>query len=834
MMVAQRPFETADVNTFCKLIPLCWADGTLADSADFPNDGEVWWMLNARTASLADPGRLVVGPTESSVKYDSFEATSSSIQAQREHVREPASKEYMEIVNVPNHELTNLLDVMSEGIPYGERRTPMPWILIRWRGKIIGPFQKRSDDAHGDIRNGRLVLMPMSTDMYVIEVSLPDFNQAAAKYVLSISQEVTWQWSHRSKSELEPVRCEILRAIGWEKVLASKHDRVLLEPLDRKLLRFAKQCLTNRQRKELKVLLEEMELTGKDIDDSRELLDTVQRARHITEQQDAALNTVAEAMLKAGLLGEERVKKAEQDYAEGYVQSQIATLQAQVDKAVASKREELRRVELDLNDAKSRLQKEESQRRAALEQELNTVRSRAHQELAGEREDIGKQRKEIERQQGLLRENLEKVTLELRTAGDEVVNRFLTIAPLLGIQSTGQPSEASGAGVAATAVAGPVATFQLPKYLTRHSASNDIGELDESAFFARFCQFVQNSGFHYRLTDLERFHLSVKCAEITVLGGPSGIGKSSLPMLYARALNGEAANTDRPGCLMVNVNPSWMEIRDLLGHMNTLERRFYPAESGLFQHLIYAQKEFDSAASYSGVYFVCLDEMNLAQVEHYFSDFMMLLEREPGYRGIQCFPATTAGDMCPFRSWSQVEIAPSLRFIGTVNFDETTRVLSDRLLDRVNLIRLEPGHLPALPGGGALPPASTGRMVTLADFQAWRKDIALPTELGGLLDDLRPLLAKMRCPLSPRVYRAICRFVGSASPIMQPGRAFDAQLAQRIIPKIRSLITSAELAALDNFIDLLERSEVCPFEESLRLLLETQSAARSGSWDQEE
>ena len=144
---------------------------------------------------------------------------------------------------------------------------------------------------------------------------------------------------------------------------------------------------------------------------------------------------------------------------------------------------------------------------------------------------------------------------------------------------------------------------------------------------------------------------------------------------------------------MVNINPSWMDTRDLLGHMNTLEGRFYPAESGLFQHLVHAQAEHEARGAATGLYLACLDEMNLSQVEHYFSDLMMVLERSGTARVIQCFSREGAGSNCPFRDWGRVTLSPALRFIGTVNFDETTRLLSDRFLDRVNLIRLKSAAL---------------------------------------------------------------------------------------------------------------------------------------------
>jgi 5-methylcytosine-specific restriction protein B len=133
---------------------------------------------------------------------------------------------------------------------------------------------------------------------------------------------------------------------------------------------------------------------------------------------------------------------------------------------------------------------------------------------------------------------------------------------------------------------------------------------------------------------------------------------------------------------MVNINPSWMDTRDLLGHMNTLDGRYYPAESGLFHHLVYAQAEYDSRGSATGLYLACLDEMNLSHVERYFADFLSSMESEEGihlYEG----PVRQAGDL---KIPNRVKLPPNLFVIGTVNVDETTYMFSPKVLDRANVI----------------------------------------------------------------------------------------------------------------------------------------------------
>jgi energy-coupling factor transporter ATP-binding protein EcfA2 len=678
--------------------------------------------------------------------------------------------------------------------------------------------------------------------MTIYEVDQAAFDKATKGSRILVQEKVSLTDNNRHRSyDLIEVRHDLVLSAGYERVLTANPKRLVLEPIDRKLVRFAKDCLTRAKRQQLKQLLEELEITGRETEESNDLVEAVARAKGVTEKQESALGAVAEALLKSGLLGEDRISKAEQSFAAKYVDDRTAELQAKAEQNLTAKRAELRSVEEELKYARANLQKEKGERRAQLEQEIAAERKKADfqlavekQELAAEKEEFHKQGDELKRQQGLLQHNLEKVTKDLREAGDEVVNRFLTIAPLFGALglTTKQPiaeSDTSHSDDNNRNIG--QATFEIPIFVTRERANDD--GLKEQDFFDRFKAVVENSGFTFRPLDLQRFHLSVKCGELTVLGGPSGTGKSSLPALYTQALLGDEATHGRPGCLMVNINPSWMDTRDLLGHMNTLDGRYYPAESGLYQHLIYAQKEHETRGLATGLYLSCLDEMNLSQVEHYFSDFMMVLERSGEARKIQCFSPQTAGKKCCFREWGIVALSPALRFVGTVNFDETTRLLSDRFLDRVNLIRLTPTGLPGVAGAGVALATARGRMVTLADFEAWRTDSALPADLGSLLDKMRPLLLQMGCPISPRAYRGICRFVASSTPIMTPEKAFEVQVAQRVIPRIRSLVSGRQLNALDGLLQLLKQNSVCVFEESIPLLEEIHETMSGRKWELE-
>jgi hypothetical protein len=295
----------------------------------------------------------------------------------------------------------------------------------------------------------------------------------------------------------------------------------------------------------------------------------------------------------------------------------------------------------------------------------------------------------------------------------------------------------------------------------------------------RFRRHVQDCGFSYRSIDLVAFHLSLKCSDLVVVGGVSGTGKSSLPTLYAQALAGDADGQIRR-FLPVDVSPAWTNPSDLLGYVNLLDRSFHPGPSGLFTHLVWASMEAKTKGRDSGLYIVCLDEMNLAHVEHYFSGFMQALSRAPGNREVAVFDPASVSHSDLARPWPRLTLGDNVRFVGTVNFDETTKPISQRMLDRADLLRLEPGPLPASEGRASTSSASaSGEPVTMADVRSWNYDRPFEPAAAQVIEALQAPLKSLGCPLTPRRLGAIARFLGSAPrSLCAPEAALDLQIAQ--------------------------------------------------------
>ena len=110
-----------------------------------------------------------------------------------------------------------------------------------------------------------------------------------------------------------------------------------------------------------------------------------------------------------------------------------------------------------------------------------------------------------------------------------MVKDLLTLAPLLNaVEFRKDHSRVADVADVPPPASPEPRRFKLRPYLENVSPDREITETD---FFERFEGHVRNSGYVYRRSDLVAFHVSVKVSGLTVLGGVSGTGKSSLPRL---------------------------------------------------------------------------------------------------------------------------------------------------------------------------------------------------------------------------------------------------------------------------------------------------------------
>ena len=204
-------------------------------------------------------------------------------------------------------------------------------------------------------------------------------------------------------------------------------------------------------------------------------------------------------------------------------------------------------------------------------------------------------------------------------------------------------------------------------------------ELQVGQQIERIFEYINSKGFVYDEKLLKNFYLSLKSKPFVLLAGTSGTGKTRLVRLFAEAIGAYGSGRYK----QIAVKPDWSDSMDLFGHVN-LDNKFVP---GAIVEFI--KKSADDPDKLP--YILCLDEMNLARVEYYFSDFLSIIETrdlvEDEIVTDNLVPKICySGDEDAEKLYSNLMIPENLYIIGTVNMDETTFPFSKKVLDRANTI----------------------------------------------------------------------------------------------------------------------------------------------------
>lgn len=211
------------------------------------------------------------------------------------------------------------------------------------------------------------------------------------------------------------------------------------------------------------------------------------------------------------------------------------------------------------------------------------------------------------------------------------------------------------------------------------SEEDNSKPLNEIAFIRDLETKTKENNLVYSREDLINFHTSIKSSALTILSGQSGIGKTRLATIYGEALG---LSQENKRMLIMPISPSFTEPGDILGYLNPSTGLYMPAESGLVEFLLNSQDNDTQ------VHMLIMDEMNLSQIEHYFAPFISLLELEEKERILHLYSKdSVCHNSQKYRH--SIHLKNNLVIVGTINTDETTKDLSDRLLDRSNIVVLE-------------------------------------------------------------------------------------------------------------------------------------------------
>ena len=369
---------------------------------------------------------------------------------------------------------------------------------------------------------------------------------------------------------------------------------------------------------------------------------------------------------------------------------------------------------------------------------------------------------------------------------------------------------------------------KAPACLVESEFTRQWEDDEEYTALERFKEHLLDRKLRFSPRVVDAFHTSLKCQDInplTVLAGVSGTGKTLLPMKYAELMGLHS--------LVMSVQPRWDSPQDLFGFYNYLEKEYKATDLSrslvLMDPYNYSPKKFpsiDGAWARKRMLLVLLDEMNLARTEYYFSEFLSKLElrrqvenpdnssdREKAEIDLDAGPSKSLR----FRLWTPKNVL----FVGTMNEDETTQTLSDKVLDRANVLRFgKPDDRPANVPGDDQERKKPQRFISFEQWEKWHRksDGTEPwsAELDKWVRELNDGLNMIGRPFGYRVQDAIAQYVINYPQVGEDDRykfAFADQVEQKIIPKLRGMeigdSNSAQcLQSVESIIDILGDTEL--------------------------
>lgn len=323
----------------------------------------------------------------------------------------------------------------------------------------------------------------------------------------------------------------------------------------------------------------------------------------------------------------------------------------------------------------------------------------------------------------------------------------------------------------------------------------EMGEprLRENEMLQYIKRYIAAKGYYFSEETLYNYHVCLKTRPFVVLAGLSGTGKSKLSQLYAEALGHDDLCKRY---LRLAVRPSWNDDRFLLGYQNTITGE-YVTEPAL-DFIIRAEADRDN------LYFFCLDEMNLAHVEYYFSQFLSALEEEPASRRLLLMSETMRSRLQHQSVPSEVIIPTNVLFTGTINVDETTQALSDKVIDRANTLEFFEVELDKVPERRPLPEQIT------VSASAWQSYIVEQpdTRYNEHILEINNILKRADLGIGYRVLRDIEIYLANSKDILQSLVAFDLQVKQRILPRVRGSASETMRSTLDSLIDFMKQHKL--------------------------
>ncbi|EHB62688.1 MrcB family domain-containing protein [Paenibacillus lactis] len=329
--------------------------------------------------------------------------------------------------------------------------------------------------------------------------------------------------------------------------------------------------------------------------------------------------------------------------------------------------------------------------------------------------------------------------------------------------------------------------------------SPSLNSLTVSEQLEKVKSFISHRGFHYPPGLIENLYLSLKTKPFVILAGVSGTGKTKLVKLFAEALG---ATGDNGQFTLIPVRPDWSDPSDLLGYKDL---------SGVFRpgRLAEVLVEASQPENQHKPYFICLDEMNLARVEYYFSDVLSVIETQEWRQDrIVTSKLINRESLLPEDQllYGDLSIPDNVYLIGTVNMDETTHPFSKKVLDRANTIEFNYINLQQYPSLALHEREATDlpvhnsflRSEYLQLIDVYSEYTELVHATTEKLVKINQILEEIHSHVGFRIRDSICFYMvyNQRFELLSDDEAFDLQLLQKILPRVQGSSLSVKRVLL--------------------------------------
>ena len=293
---------------------------------------------------------------------------------------------------------------------------------------------------------------------------------------------------------------------------------------------------------------------------------------------------------------------------------------------------------------------------------------------------------------------------------------------------------------------------------------------------------------YYTSNMIRLFISGLSATKLVILQGISGTGKTSLAYAWGKFIRNDA--------IIASVQPSWRDRTELFGYFNEFTKKFNETEVLKWMYL---------AGYTDDVYVTVLDEMNIARVEYYFAEMLSILEMPSRDEWvIELVPSSWDTDPKKLEG-GKLHIPGNMWYIGTINNDDSTFAVTDKVYDRAMPIDINDK-------GQVFEPIDTDSMNINSSyleglFAKAKQEHPLTDDMSEKINSMDDYVIKhFRIAFGNRIVKQMKDFV--ATYVACGGTEVDGvdyYIARKILRKFEQLNLAYIRDEIDPFIEFLDK-----------------------------